>query len=424
MSFTRLEQFLRGAIGLDGESLGKESVRHAAMRRMAKNGIDDLGRYCELLESSRGEASELIEQIVVPETWFFRDRAPFSVVAEYCRSLFAESGRGVLRILSAPCATGEEPYSIAIALLAAGIPGRAIAVDAVDISAAALAKAKLAVYSPNSFRFGSDLIQPRYFQTTGNGMAVDETVKNCVTFSQGNLLEAGFAAGCYDAVFCRNLLIYLTSEARRRVIDNLLRLLAEGGLLFCGHTEVMILKAAGLTPLPDTRSFACRKGGASTVLARPAKTSAQHQRLNVVHAESNGVLPPELPPSQDAPAALKSAVDLCSEPPIQPPAKTELQRIQELADRGDLEHAAAQCRRTIAEQGPSADLFCLLAEITLAGQAPEAARDLLQKALYLDPRHYLSLMHMTLLCRQSGRLEEAERYRGRLTRLETGVQQP
>ena len=141
--------------------------------------MPDLQTYLRRLQTSLAELEELIELVVVPETWFFSDRKPFTFLEHYVKSEWLPNrNNGILRLLSIPCSTGEEPYSLAMLLLNAGLTPDKFRIDAVDISKKALLKATNAVYNQNSFR-GEDLPQrERYFQQTA-----DQSFKN--SFDKG-----------------------------------------------------------------------------------------------------------------------------------------------------------------------------------------------------------------------------------------------
>src|SRR5262249_12425395 len=118
-----IEELLTRRIGLDPVSMGPHLIVGAARRRMAELGKSDLGDYAAHVLDSEAEQQALIEEVVVPESWFFRDEQPFRWLVEYIRGRWiAAPWRSPLRALSVPCAGGQEPYSIAIALLDAGLP--------------------------------------------------------------------------------------------------------------------------------------------------------------------------------------------------------------------------------------------------------------------------------------------------------------
>src|SRR5262249_44739561 len=141
-----------------------------------------------------------------------------------------------------PCCAGEEPYSAAMTLLAAGLPAERFSVDGVDISRRMLRRAAEGTYTETAFRERDAewlLLRERYCRHAGNGCTVTKEVRSAVRFLHGNLVAADFLAGepPYDVIFCRNLFIYLDDDARTVALANLRRLLAPEGLLYVGHVE-------------------------------------------------------------------------------------------------------------------------------------------------------------------------------------------
>ena len=152
MSLAAIENLLKETMGMDAASVSPSVIRRAVEERQAAQRLPDPAAYLALLQQSDTELQELIEAVVVPETWFFRDREAFAALARLALEWRQQHAQGVMRLLSLPCSTGEEPYSMAMALLDAGIPAERFAVDAVDISQQALRKARQAEYGRNSFR--------------------------------------------------------------------------------------------------------------------------------------------------------------------------------------------------------------------------------------------------------------------------------
>ena len=243
MDIARFEQLLKQTMGLDAASIGSASVERAVQERVSACRLADERSYGDRLSGSGTELQELIEAVVVPETWFFRDPASFVALARLLRDERSpRQAQGVLRLLSVPCSTGEEPYSMAMALLDAGFPESALRIDAVDISNRALARAQGAVYGRNSFR-GSDLaFRDRHFVATAGGHSPADAVQRLVKFRHGNLLDGLVAeAELYDVIFCRNVLIYFDRVTQDRAIAVLGRLLTPCGWLFVGPSETALL---------------------------------------------------------------------------------------------------------------------------------------------------------------------------------------
>ena len=159
-----VEELLRRTMGLEAASIGTATVERIILGRMAQVGAATAEDYLLRLRENPTELEELIEAVVIPESWFFRDGAPFAALAGWTRERWLPAHPGAtLRILTVPCSTGEEPYSVAMALLDAGLPPERFTVDAVDISPRALARARRAVYGQNSFRGQALDFRDRYF---------------------------------------------------------------------------------------------------------------------------------------------------------------------------------------------------------------------------------------------------------------------
>lgn len=183
-----IEEMLRQKLGLDTNSIGSRIVARAVKQRQAVCQVGDRTAYLKLLQSSPQEFNQLIEEVVVPETWFFRDKEPFVYLRNYLHEWRSHSSEQ-LRILSVPCSTGEEPYSIAITLLDAGLMPHQFQIDAVDISQVALAKAKQGIYGKNSFRGVEQQMIQRYFQAVEGRFELQSIVRESANFIWGNVLE-------------------------------------------------------------------------------------------------------------------------------------------------------------------------------------------------------------------------------------------
>ncbi|MFA5043757.1 MAG: protein-glutamate O-methyltransferase CheR, partial [Kiritimatiellia bacterium] len=446
MATNIIEQWLSGAIGLDAHTLGPQTVANAVKRRMAACNLTKESDYLERLNTAPdlAELLALIETIVVPETWFFRDREPFVFLAKYVSATWlAAHPHERLQVLSLPCASGEEPYSIAMTLQSAGLPPERYRIDAVDINPASLRKAEKGVYGPNSFRSGLLAHCERYFKIEGAARIVNPEVRAGIRFIQGNIMGAPeFAAEqTYDIVFCRNLLIYQHIAARGQIIATLDRLLKPGGLLFVGHAETMALLMDRYEPVRHSGVFAyckfpakpCNAGAEFVNLIGPIKKatvscsrggllrrSSERSLGDAVAAEGIHAL---------TGAATKIAIptvscsrggdDVAAGPtasPLPTPA-SRLERARVLADQGRLDEAATMCQDLLRENPQLAEAHLLLGVIrTAAGQA-QAAEECLSHALYLDADCHEALIHLSLLKARRGDEAGAERLRRHAARI-------
>ena len=238
MPLPQIIALLRETLGLDVASVGVSLIERAVKRRVNANDLRDISQYADLLQRSEPELQSLFEAVVIPETFFFRYPESFAALRQIVGEQFL-FGTQKMRVLSVPCSTGEEPYSIAMTLLDAGLSLEKFQIDAIDISAHLLDIARLGMFGSNSFR-GSELqFRNQYFQKTDAGFRLCDRVRQCVKFEQGNVLEERFRFGSepYDFIFCRNLLIYFHTEAQGQALESLRQLLTADGLLFVGPAE-------------------------------------------------------------------------------------------------------------------------------------------------------------------------------------------
>ena len=413
MDTARFEQMLKQTMGLDAASIGSAAVERAVQERLAACRLPDPQAYWERLSRSGAELQELIEAVVVPETWFFRDPASFSALARLLSDdASPRQTPAVLRLLSVPCSTGEEPYSMAMALLDAGFPASALRIDAIDISARALARAQAAVYGRNSFR-GSDLaFRDRHFVATAGGHSPVDAVRRSVQFRHGNLLDGlGPEPELYDVIFCRNVLIYFDRATQDRAIAVLGRLLTPRGWLFVGPSETALLSDHGFVSAKLPLAFAFRKGTDAGGYAkfRAASLPFKPVRAPAPAMASRPVRPRPAPPAIAARAAARA------EP------TTGIEQARRLADQGHLADAAALCEAYLREHGPTAEAFNLLGLVRDASGNTEDAADQYRKALYLEPNCHEALIHLALLLQKQGDAAGAQRLQRRASRLQQGA---
>jgi len=212
-------------------------------RRLAATGLS-CARYLSHLELSRSaaELGALMRELAVSETSFFRNRPQFEAFAAVALPdrLAAGAGHRPLTILSAGCASGEEPYSLAMVARDIVGPERRLSVIGIDANPSALAKAARAQYGRWSFREAPSGAEERWFTPAGREAQVIESVRAMVRFEQRNLVDddpAFWQRGAFDIVFCRNVLMYLTPASVQAIISRIEWALTPGGYLFLGHAE-------------------------------------------------------------------------------------------------------------------------------------------------------------------------------------------
>lgn len=187
----------------------------------------------------------IVEAITTRETLFFRDGSPFialsrDILPDIIQRKSAANQGNSLRVWSAACSTGQEPYSIAITLLES-IPNTGdwdLSILATDISETAIVQAELGLYSEHEVGRGMQSHhQEKYFRRTVNGWQIDESICRMVRFQRFNLHESFAAFGHFDIIFCRNVAIYFSPEGRRSLFERLAQSLNPGGVLIVGSSE-------------------------------------------------------------------------------------------------------------------------------------------------------------------------------------------
>ncbi|MEN6603590.1 MAG: protein-glutamate O-methyltransferase CheR, partial [Bryobacteraceae bacterium] len=309
------------AIALLDERLGllPELLNEQLVKRALDSIFGKREQSVGTLDADSAEWQRLVDEVTVQETWFFRDVEPFRLLAAHVTGKWLPANpAGPFRVLSVACATGEEPFSVAITLLEAALPADRIRIDALDVSGAALEQARQGLYRKTSFRNRLDeTASLRYFEPCKDGLRIRPEVSGLVRFEQANLLDlsAYRSRGPYDAVFCRNALIYLTTVARRHAIAELRDLVSDDGLLFVGHSELMLFLEAGWFRVEHERGFACMKGAASSEAVHPEVHGHAQRKVRRAHLHAHATVQ-RMEPTE------------------------ELVRAKELADRGDLAAAA------------------------------------------------------------------------------------
>jgi chemotaxis protein methyltransferase WspC len=397
--YTTIEELLRQAMGLKVASIGRPTLDRALNRRIRALNLPDTESYVKKLKSSVLELRELVEEVVIPETWFFRDKRPFDAMLKYLTDVWmTEHKNEVLRLLSVPCATGEEPYSLAMALLDNGWPINRFRIDAVDISSRSLSRAKEALYSNHSFRGHDVSYRDRYFTAKKKHFQLNSTIRNKVHFYQGNILNPLFmdSLGVYHILFCRNLLIYLDSNSRDQALATLDRLLTHDGLLFVGHAEASLFTNSKFTPAPYPQAFAFLKKQTTPPL--PVQKKLFDSSVTSVNETQKNSQAEESSSPKD------SVTD-------------DVTRARNFADQGRLEESARICEQLLKKSHPPPEAYFLLGVINDANGNLETAIELLRKALYLDPDYLEALVMLSLLVERSGDKAGAQNLKKRAQRV-------
>lgn len=221
---------------------GKEGLVSSRLsKRMRELGLGKYSDYLDLAERDSAELAEMVDRLTTNKTNFFRENAHF----EYLRDrILPESGGRTLRIWSAGCSTGEEPYTIGMVLAEATGGKPNVQMLATDISARVLTKAREALYLPETLADVDPALVQRYFEPArseadGKRFRVRESLRSLVKFARLNLMDEWPMRGPFDVIFCRNVMIYFDRKTQERLVNRYYDLLAPGGTLFIGHSETL-----------------------------------------------------------------------------------------------------------------------------------------------------------------------------------------
>lgn len=421
MSLAPIKERLREVMGLDPETLSRIALRAHVRKRMEVCGLDTRAAYAALLQKDPQEFRQLANALVVHETSFFRYPASYGLLAEHVRQRRAQLGQSPFRVLCVACSTGEEPASVVMTLFEAGLERQHLRVEATDVSGRAIRYAREGRYRRRGVLRLESGVRERWFEEDGEFFRLDREILDCIHYRRANALDPDPLAGTqpYDAIFCRNLLIYLIPDAREALLRGLIARLRPGGLLFVGHAEVTAARAFGLTLASPPDAFALRLGP-SGVRSMPPDQGLS--RRTPPRAASPETRPPKTPVSSPGahPASSRAQPALPKPSAVSaPPPESVLDRAAGLADAGELDHARRLLSELMAKGGAHADHYHLLAVIEGARGRETATVDALRRALYLEPEHYPALVQQALLADAHGDHPRARRLREKAERVRT-----
>lgn len=404
LELDRLAVALEQAIGADRAVLGERALEAAVRALIAGGRAADIGALALQVATDRAALDALIETVVVPETWFYRDAAMFELVVQRARAHLGPR----FAILSAPCATGEEAYSCAMALLAAGVPAGHFAIDGLDVSARAIASARRGRYGGLAFREGVPGLRERWFQPDGDAWLVRPAVRPALDFQVANLLERSWPvrAAPYDLIFCRHLLIYLTPSARAHVLDRVAGLLAPGGLVISSASELL--------DAVDPRFVRQSAHGTCVYALAPARITRARAGSPTRPPRTIAPPPPGSPPAPPPPPLAAPPAPLA--PPVVDGPPVTLAGARALANANRLDEALAICARVIRDAPTDVAAHALAGVIHVARKDDHAAEQALRRAVYLDPGHYEALSCLALLHERRDDRAQAANFRRRAAR--------
>jgi chemotaxis protein methyltransferase CheR len=401
---------VRRRTGLAFAGCRASAFESGLLKAMHAEELSDPALYLARLEGEASVLDALVADITVGETHFFRDLGQWGLIrSELLPPLLARRPpHRPLRVWSAGCASGEEPYTAAIVLHQIGAAEQAQIVGT-DMSRPALAAARRAQYTRWSLRGVSDEIVQLYFRLVGRRFELAPAIRQAVEFRYQNLAAADSSPNPglrgMDLVLCRNVLIYFDADSLPRVVQRLLDSLSEDGWLVLGASDPLI---AGMVE--------CEVQVTSTglVYRRPRGRPSEFRNLTSLPASSTQAakstqprLQPAVPPARPVSSILPIPPE--SSLPSVSDAEGEVKRVRALVNRGDLAEAGRACAAALDRHRTSAELTYLHAVLLLEAGHPAEAAKAGRLALYLD--RGLVVAHLVLgdALARLGRIEDARR---------------
>lgn len=220
--------------GIDLSLYKEAQMKRRLTSLYEKKGFKNFTEFLYALERDKNLMNEFLDRMTINVSEFYRNGKRWEVLKNKIFPLLLQSNKR-LKIWSAACSTGEEPYSISM-VLSHHVPLSQIQILATDIDENVLQKAKLALYPERSIQEVPQDVLSRYFKKEGQYYLVKDDIKNTVTFKKHNLLNDPYESN-FDLIVCRNVMIYFTEEAKDQIYKKFSDSLRPGGILFVGSTE-------------------------------------------------------------------------------------------------------------------------------------------------------------------------------------------
>ena len=242
-TFKNIRDYIYEKSGIYISDTKKYLIENRLTRILQEKNLHNFEEYFKLIKfnSNGNELTRLFDAVTTNETYFFRESQQLTTLVDDVipKILNNKNGGKKLKVWSAACSTGEEPYTISMMLMERRLTASSFEIHASDISEGVLASAKRAVYNSYSVRNIPDIYMKKYFAPSSQNFNLNATVKNTVNFRKINLIEDRNFKSIrnIDVIFCRNVLIYFDTKAKQKVVSNLYDSLNPGGYLIIGSSE-------------------------------------------------------------------------------------------------------------------------------------------------------------------------------------------
>lgn len=254
------EKFKRDILMLskiDLNAYKEKQMRRRINTLIMKNKIDSYDAYVALIKKDKEKFEQFINFLTINVSEFYRNPEQWRILENEVFPKLIQTHGKTLKIWSAACSTGDEPYSLVMAL-SRHLPLENIRIIATDIDKQVLDTARMGLYNEKSIAAVPDDFKRKYFTKVGNSYQISDAVKRRVEFKEHDLLKDAYPSGCH-LIVCRNVVIYFTEEAKDEIYAKFYRALTPGGVLFIGSTEqIMNYRELGFL---RNKSFFFEKGG-------------------------------------------------------------------------------------------------------------------------------------------------------------------
>jgi chemotaxis protein methyltransferase CheR len=449
-NLARFRKLLSDRFGFFFSDNRQTELENGIKRAFAASTCADLDEFYQLLQdpiAGTVEMDLLANSVTVAESHFFRDTAQFDALYSEILPHIIERKRNsrTLRIWSAGCACGEEPYSIAILLreLMPDLQDWSITILGSDINSLSLERARAGVYSYWAFREERAMkLLPKYFQQNANRYELDPEIRHLVSFSKLNLAESCYPSyetntTLMDLILCRNVTIYLSEEVTRWVVDRFYDALMDGGWLAVGHSEpsVDIYKRFRVRNFPNTLLY--QRVPQTAALRWPLKPTATPipPPPVVTKPKQTGMLPPlpaDNPAQYDSQASLKlveeenvlerakamleyghsqDAIILLKKVAKSDPSNLQITLLlaQAYASLGEWEEAIRYCRNTIDIDKLNIDAYYTLGLVLQHQGKLDQAVEVMRRVVYIDRNSVLGHYGLANLLKDCGLIPQAQK---------------
>ncbi len=444
-----LRDFIKKSCGLSFDEARMAMLKHSVQKRMSALGLRSPAKYFECVMSDHKELDILITLLTVNETYFFREPAHFQVLTESLLPGLLESKKPneKIRIMSAGCSTGEEPYSLVMSLMEkyGTSSGSLFSVIGVDIDSDVFARAKHACYTGHSFRNFPENLKSKYFDAAGpNSFKLKDMVSDQVEFQQLNLLNNTYPDSLknLDVIFYRNVSIYFEPNVQKSIFSKLADLLNDNGFIFLSSTETLAHNIGIMSLVDIDNQFFYQKKlhiGISDRRARPRKKqgsgmsrpSGQRHSVTARPGNQDRIVPPAAIPAEKAPVQDKrEASELFDEALALARGKHYHEALNcidnvvkqnhlfikaytlkatVLINLKELDKAEKICLTCIEQDPWCLEAFLLLGMIEKLRNDDEAAFRRFKEALYIQSSCWLAHFYIAEIHRLRGELDMARR---------------